>query len=116
MCRMELSLPNNRQQSTRYNRYSPFIMLPPASYEPVRILIKSCVMKIFLIILSILLTFNCYSQKATSSFVLHGDISGIRGTAVTIYYNYSVNGRNIQDSVKVKDGKFTIRGKISEPV
>jgi peroxiredoxin len=73
-------------------------------------------MKILMLAVSLLVSLCGSSQAPLASFVLNGDISGIRETPAIVYYNYAVNGRAIQDSVNVKDGKFTIKGKISEPV
>jgi peroxiredoxin len=73
-------------------------------------------MKILMLAASLLVSLCGYPQATLTSFVLNGDISGIRERSATVYYHYAVNGRAIQDSVKVKDGRFTIKGRISEAV
>jgi thiol-disulfide isomerase/thioredoxin len=73
-------------------------------------------MKPMLLVLFAVLVAPAYAQVNLSSFELNGDIRGMQGDPVTVYYRYTVSGKTIEDSAKVTDGKFRITGKIAEPV
>ncbi len=56
------------------------------------------------------------SRAQSSEFKIKGDISKISDPVKKVYLTYSLEGKRINDSVEVKDGKFSFKGTIVEPV
>jgi thiol-disulfide isomerase/thioredoxin len=53
-------------------------------------------------------------QKLNNQFVLKGQVTGIEGGWLNLYYT-GIDGKRIHDSTELKNGSFSFKGKISEP-
>jgi len=54
----------------------------------------------------------CYGQTA-NSFTLNGKITGLQTGKLRMAYN---NGKPVQDSAEIKNGSFTFKGTVTQPV
>lgn len=69
--------------------------------------------KIFFLIAVTFALISC-SEKAKDSFTIHGNIEGL--STGMVYLGYAQGDDYITDSAVVKDGEFTLEGKVEEPV
>lgn len=69
--------------------------------------------KIFFLIAVTFALISC-GEKAKDSFTIHGNIEGL--STGMVYLGYAQGDDYITDSAVVKDGEFTLEGKVKEPV
>ncbi len=72
-------------------------------------------MKKILLAASLFAVATGFSQTA-KPFTINGSLTGIKDTISKVYIRYAVNDTRVFDSAVPVDGKFTLKGNISEPI
>lgn len=62
------------------------------------------------------LVFLASSLQAQKTFTLKGDVTKVKEPVTKVYLSYYFNGNSTEDSANVVDGKYELKGSLTEPV
>ncbi|MDB5229417.1 MAG: AhpC/TSA family protein [Chitinophagaceae bacterium] len=72
-------------------------------------------MKMYIFLLG-LLAFTVAEAQIKQKFTIKGDVSSVNEKLEKVYFRYRLEGKNVDDSVRVKNNQYVLTGIIDEPV